>query len=76
MINQAIKALVGYGLDTGLITRADEIYARNQLLEVLGLDEYEEPEEPGGYEGLEGILKELLDYGAETGVVKDRKSVV
>lgn len=71
MINQAIKALVGYGLDTGLITRADEIYARNQLLEVLGLDEYEEPEEPGGYEGLEGILKELLDYGAETGVVKE-----
>lgn len=71
MINQAVKALVGYGLDTGLITRADEIYARNQLLEALGLDEYEEPEEPGAYEGLEDILKELLDYGVETGVVKE-----
>ena len=71
MINQAVKALVGYGLDTGLITRADEIYARNQLLEALGLDEYEEPEEPGVYEGLEDILKELLDYGVETGVVKE-----
>lgn len=71
MINQAIKALTEYGLETGLITVSDEIYARNQLLDVLGLDEYEEPEKAGNYEGLEDILKELLDYAHETGVLKE-----
>ena len=40
MVNRAIKKLVQYGLSTGLITEVDRIYATNQLLDVLGLDEY------------------------------------
>ena len=59
MVNHGIKKLVRYGLDTGLITEVDRIYAINQLLDVLGLDEYEEPgpiEEPVV---LEEVLKEL-----------------
>lgn len=43
MINEAIKKLVKYGLDTGLITETDRIYATNQILDVMKLDEYEEP---------------------------------
>lgn len=71
MIYEAIRKLVKYGLDTGLITECDRIYATNQILEVMGLDEYEEPEgEPGEIE-LESVLKELLDYAHETGVLSE-----
>ena len=71
MIYEAIKKLVKYGLDTGLITEYDRIYATNQILEVMGLDEYEEPaQEPGEIE-LEAVLKELLDYAHETGVLAE-----
>ena len=40
MVYTAIKKLVQYGLDTGLITETDRIYATNQLLEALKLEEY------------------------------------
>ncbi len=43
MIYEAIKKLVQYGLDTGLITEVDKIYATNQILDVMRMDEYEEP---------------------------------
>lgn len=43
MIYEAVRDLVQYGLETGLLEKDDEIYARNQLLAVLGLDGYEEP---------------------------------
>ena len=42
MIGHAIRDLVQYGLDTGLLKAEDAIYARNQILAVMGLDEYEE----------------------------------
>ena len=54
MVYEAIKGLVRYGLNTGLITEVDAIYARNQILDVMGMDEYQEPERgrfrggPGG----------------------------
>lgn len=71
MIYGAIKGLVQYGLDTGLITDEDAVYARNQILDVLKMDEYEEPEGEAGQEELEQILKELLDYAHETGVMPE-----
>ncbi len=71
MVCEAIKKLVQYGLDTGLIGERDAVYARNQILEVMGMDEYEEPGELSGGICLEEILKELLDYAHETGVLKE-----
>ena len=53
MIEMSVKKLVQYGKETGLIEKEDEIYARNQILEVLGMDEYEErdrgDDQPGRY---------------------------
>ncbi len=71
MVCEAIKKLVQYGLDTGLIGERDAVYARNQILEVMGMDEYEEPGELSGGICLEEVLKELLDYAHETGVLKE-----
>ena len=67
MVYEAVKKLVQYGLDTGLIGEVDKIYATNQILEVLGLDEYEEPEGKTEDIQLEQVLKELMDYAHETG---------
>lgn len=64
MIYEAIRNLTEYGKRAGLIEPEDEYYARNQLLRTLGLDVYEEPEEPAGEISLEDTLKELLDYAA------------
>ena len=71
MVCEVIKKLVQYGLDTGLIGERDAVYARNQILEVMGMDEYEEPGELSGGICLEEVLKELLDYAHETGVLKE-----
>ncbi|HCY59848.1 MAG TPA: galactose-1-phosphate uridylyltransferase, partial [Lachnoclostridium sp.] len=56
MIEMSVKKLVQYGKETGLIEKEDEIYARNQILEVLGMDEYEEPGEIVGTISLEDTL--------------------
>lgn len=71
MVYKAIKGLVRYGLNTGLITEEDAIYARNQILDVMGMDEYQEPEGEGLEGDLEAILKVLLDHAHETGVLKE-----
>ncbi len=75
MVCEAIKKLVTYGLNTGLIKERDEIYARNQILDVLGMDEYEEPGEITEEIDLEAVLKELLDYAGENGVLKENSVV-
>ena len=36
-VYEAIRNLVQYGVNTGLLQEADRIYATNQILEVLGL---------------------------------------
>ena len=70
MVYDAIKGLVEYGRKRGLLKEEDVIYARNQILEVLKLDEYEEPQGPVESDDLEQILKVLLDYACETGVLE------
>lgn len=77
MVYEAIRELVRYGLEKGLITEDDAIYARNQILEVLKMDEYEEPEKDGELTGaaLEKILKVLLDYAVEKGLLQENSVV-
>lgn len=72
MIQQNIRKLVQYGLLTGLIEKEDEIYTTNRLLELFGLDELED----GGnvsmsVKELEPVLKEMLDYACEKGLIED-----
>ena len=71
MVYAAVKKLVQYGLTTGLITDLDRIYATNQILDVLKLDEYEETEIGEEEIHLEEVLKELMDYAHETGVLPE-----
>ena len=65
MIHQYIADLTGYALQTGLIEEADRTWAVNSLLQVLGLDAWEERtpvERP-----LEEILTGILDWAEAQG---------
>lgn len=69
-VNQAVKNLVGYGIRTGLVEEADQIYVTNQILAKLELEEYEEPEQVQEVE-LEETLKVLLDFVCEKGLIEN-----
>ncbi len=72
MVNQWIKSLVGYGIRTGLMEQEDETWAINQVLEVMGLDAYEEPqEEETETQELAEILDALCDAALETGALTE-----
>ncbi len=79
MIQKSIRELVRYGLATGLVEPEDTIYTVNRLLELFGLDEPEddapitagEQDEAELVDKLEGILKDMLDYAAQNGLLED-----
>lgn len=75
MINEAIKKLVCYGLENDLIEQADVIYTTNALLETLGIEEYEEPQETYENVELEPVLAELLDYAYAQGLIEENSVV-
>ncbi len=74
-----IRALVKYGLDTGLVEKEDEIFTINRLLELFKLDEMEETEggnisgaaKSANGEALEKILGEMMDYAHEAGILPE-----
>ena len=63
MIQKRISDLIGYGLKTGLIEEADKVYTVNGLLELFGLDEWEEIQSDRDAT-LTDILEDMLDYAA------------
>ena len=75
MIFKDIDRLVSYGLKTGLIEEEDRIYTVNRLLELLGLEDYEPTGAQAEVSELEDILKNLLDYACEKGIVPENSVV-
>lgn len=75
MIEESIAKLVQYGKEKGLVKKEDEIYARNRILEVLKIDEYNEPENVPEHPELAAVLDELLDYAAENGLLENNSVV-
>ena len=78
MINRSIKALVEYGLNSRLICPEDKIYTTNMILELLHLDDYEEPETDEKElrkMPLEEILKNICDYAFEEGIIEENSVV-
>lgn len=73
LLTDNIRKLVQYGLMNGLLGQEDVIYTTNRLLEVFGADEMEECDTPVTMENaeLEEVLKNLLDYACEAGLLED-----
>ena len=70
MVNEAIRQLVEYGLTKKLIHPADSIYARNQLLLVMGLDEYADGLAVPSRK-LHEILEALTEDAVRRGICED-----
>ena len=76
MLNENIKKLVEYGIETGLTPECERIYTTNLLLEMIHEDSYEDvevqkiPVDDDG-EGLEKVLSELLAEAVKRGIIED-----
>ena len=70
-MNKSVKELVTYAIDTGLIEESDRIYTTNRILELIGADEYTEPQEECKDIDLEKTLAALLDYALQSGALKE-----
>lgn len=74
-IQEAVKSLVAYGINTGLVVEEDKIYTTNRILEILKLDDLSEEvvvdEDSVKVDDLEDILKVILDYAAENNLLEE-----
>ncbi len=71
-----VNRLASYGLSTGLIKEEDLVFVKNRLLMELGIDGYENAEQASSIPSvsigdLEEILKEILDYAVQKGLIED-----
>ena len=75
-IQVLIRKLVSYGVQTGLVPEEDVIYTTNRLLELFELDELEDRNNVTMREDeLEEVLKGMLDYAYEKGILKENSVV-
>ncbi len=70
-IHTAIRKLVCYGLEKKLISAEDRIFAANLICEALHIDDYAPSDDIYTDVELEPVLRELLDYAAECGIIED-----
>ena len=61
MLQESIKKLVQYGINTGLTPECERIYTTNLLLDVMKEDEYMDPDCDLSDIVLEDVLKDLPD---------------
>ena len=72
MVYSAIERLLKQAAVTGLLDREDEVYTRNQIMSLLGLDEFQEGQDAGEEEGrIPDLLEEISKWAAEAGVIED-----
>ena len=76
-MNQYIKALVQYGIETGLIQVTDQVFVTNQLLSLFELDDYEDEviNEEVKAMSLSKILDAMSDYAYANGILKENSVV-
>ncbi|MEH7116767.1 UDP-glucose--hexose-1-phosphate uridylyltransferase [Neobacillus vireti] len=71
MIFQHVQQLVQQALATQLIEREDEVYARNQVLALLQLEEYKEIKLEGSIPEIPDLLELIVDYAVEQNIIED-----
>ena len=69
-VSSAIKSLVAFGIREGVLDSLDEVWAINRILEILQRDSIEDDAPVYENAGLEELLKVLLDYACEKGLLK------
>jgi len=70
MINTYITELVNYAISNGLVDELDRVYTTNKLIELFGLDEYNEPSEVPPKRELHLILEDMMDWAFKNGIME------
>ncbi len=71
MLQESIKKLVQYGINTGLTPECERIYTTNLLLECMREEEFTDPDCDLENIVLEDVLKDLLDEAVKRGIIED-----
>lgn len=71
MIEKQINRLIHFGLQKGLITELDQVYATNLLLGTLDVPEFLPMPIEETLETATPILEEMLDYAAKKNLIED-----
>ena len=74
MICAAVQNLIEYGVRTSLITRADEFVIRNELMDVLHLNDWKDCIPASDSDSIDDLLLPLVDYACEQGIIEDTTS--
>ena len=86
MIQERIFELVKYGITTGLVEKADEVYTVNRLLELFEVDDIEDSvfeavsaqpawTQEEAESKLEQILEDMMTYAYDNGIMKENSIV-
>src|SRR5699024_9283421 len=70
-ISQTINHFIKVAIDSNLIHPLDEVYLQNQLLDLLHLDDYFEPESVSETGDLLDYMDEMVDYAIQEELIKD-----
>nr|WP_240519058.1 UDP-glucose--hexose-1-phosphate uridylyltransferase [Bacillus cereus] len=70
-IYQSIQQLIEAVVSTKLIKREDEVYARNQILSLLHLDEFMPTEHFSSRKEIPHLLEELVEYACQQEIIED-----
>lgn len=70
-ISQTINHFIKVAIDSNLIHPLDEIYLQNQLLDLLHLDDYFEPESVSETGDLLDYMDEMVGYAIQEELIKD-----
>lgn len=71
MIEKQINRLIHFGLQKGLITKSDQVYATNLLLGTLDVPEFLPMPIEENLETAKPILDEMLAYAAQKNIIED-----
>jgi UDPglucose--hexose-1-phosphate uridylyltransferase len=74
-VEEAISQLVTYGLRTGLIEESEQVWAVNNILEVLKRDSYADPQQEWGEISLPEVLDTLTDDAYQRGLIRENTVV-
>ncbi len=74
LIFNNLQKLIDYALACSLITKDDVFVVRNQLIEVLQLDRWEDSDETYSGETIDELLLPLVQYAVEQGIISDTAS--
>lgn len=71
MIYENIQRLIDYAVHHGLITTDDCIVVRNQFIDVLQLEGWEETESGAVCEDIDEILAPIIQYAVDSGIIQE-----